>query len=232
MLFGLSLYAEPMIVQMYAGFNSADQVPAMTVLVYSIADAFIRYFIYFFGIIAALIPPIIFQYQTKESWALAVDELILSLPVLGKVMSVFYEIQMLRIIALAKDARMTDITAFSLAAESQSNLVYKKMLEGLRYASMQNQDLSLVFAQNIYLSEDVSQVYALARAGNSIGPMFQRLALSKEEHMKSLLKQAETMSGVLNKAIMLGLVGAMAFTFYFPMMSVSSLATKGALKGG
>lgn len=198
--------------------------------VFAMANFFIAYALYILGIIVAAISPVVYKYTTDENWRYIIDETILGLPIIGKPLSVYYEIQFLRIISLAKKAKLPDIEAFELARESQTNLLYKNMLENIQKALRRSEDLSTVFAQNPYLSEDVSQIYKLAVKSNSIADMFLQLAESKEEHIGYMLTNAEKYADIANKFIISGLAIAMAYMFYFPLLQVSTIATQGASK--
>ena len=140
----------------------------------------------------------------------------------------FYEIQFLRTVSLAKRAGMTDQDALELAREGQTNIIFQNMVSGLIQALVNNKDFTGVYTQNRYLSEDVAIVHRLA--GNDVAKRFRGLAEGKEEHIVYILAESEKHSALANRFIMAGLIALMASLFYFPLMKVSTIISSGAAK--
>ena len=210
-------FALPPMVRLFDEFEA--ELPWTTRLLIGITDFSTDYGRYvFFGAVAAILLTTV--YVSRPSGRRQMHKILLGLPILGKINSQGIVARMSRTMSTLIAAGLALPEVIRLSQETIGNVILREALEGVREEVLQGRGLSEPLARVRYFPKMLSH---LVRVGEETGTLENHLATVADFYEEEVDRAMETMTTMLEPALIIfigGIVGFVAVSVIMPMYSL------------
>lgn len=219
----LTVYIFPKIVPIFESVKA--ELPLSTRLLMTISNFLSDFgWVLVLGIIALAITFVVLM--RVKSFHLAVDAILLKLPLFGKLSRLYNLTNICRTMSLLLRSDVRIVESIELVANSTKNLVYRRELLRARERLIQGQNISSQFKVRHELFPPLlSQMVTIAESTGNLSGTFEFLAGMFEEEIDELTKTLTTLLEPILMIVMGIVVGFIAISIITPIYSITQSLT-------
>lgn len=216
----LFMFVLPRFVLMYANFDS--EMPMPTRILVNIVE----YSYFYIPILIAIGLVIYLAYRKWTSFSqgrLAMDKMILSIPIFGKIIKLYIATQVARTLSMLMGSGMSLVDTLGTTAESLNNQHYKNKLEHAKLKIQEGECFSIALNEVMLFPETSIMMIQAAEISGELYSMLEEVALYHEETLEYSLVRLMSYIEPLIMLLMGVFVGGIIFVMYLPIFSVADI---------
>lgn len=217
----IMLYVIPAFKDLFSSFGA--DLPAPTLLVIWLSDAFVKFWWLVFGIIFGAIFGTMFFFKRSPKFQEQVDRLLLKLPVLGEVVQKATIARWARTLATMFTAGVPLVEALDSVGGASGNQVYAEATKRIQAEVSTGSSLSFAMQRTNLFPNMVMQMTAIGEESGSLDHMLDKVADFYEEEVDNAVA---AMSSLLEPVIMIVLgvlIGGLVVAMYMPIFKMGQV---------
>jgi len=215
----MTIYLFPKLTPVFKSLNV--DLPLVTRMLIFSSDFFLKYWIVLILSLVVSITAFVFLMRLK-SFRFNINKISLKVPILGALLKNYHIINICRTLGILCKSQVRVLEAVTIAADTSTNLVYRKELQNLHRSIAKGGNISKHFEKHPKLFPGMlSQMIAI---GETTGNLSDTLLYLTEIYEQELDEQAKRLSSVVEPAMMLFmglLVGFVAVSIITPIYAVT-----------
>nr|WP_294866133.1 type II secretion system F family protein [uncultured Pseudogulbenkiania sp.] len=217
----IMLYVIPAFKDLFSSFGA--DLPAPTLLVIWLSDAFVKFWWLVFGIIFGAIFGTMFFFKRSPKFQEQVDRLLLKLPVLGEVVQKATIARWSRTLATMFTAGVPLVEALDSVGGASGNQVYAEATKRIQAEVSTGSSLSFAMQRTNLFPNMVMQMTAIGEESGSLDHMLDKVADFYEEEVDNAVA---AMSSLMEPVIMIVLgvlIGGLVIAMYMPIFKMGQV---------
>ncbi|EEG10474.1 type II secretion system F family protein [Pseudogulbenkiania ferrooxidans] len=217
----IMLYVIPAFKDLFSSFGA--DLPAPTLLVIWLSDAFVKFWWLVFGIIFGIIFGTMFFFKRSPKFQEQVDRLLLKLPVLGEVVQKATIARWSRTLATMFTAGVPLVEALDSVGGASGNQVYAEATKRIQAEVSIGSSLSFAMQRTNLFPNMVMQMTAIGEESGSLDHMLDKVADFYEEEVDNAVA---AMSSLMEPVIMIVLgvlIGGLVVAMYMPIFKMGQV---------
>ncbi|PCH60517.1 MAG: type II secretion system protein F [Gammaproteobacteria bacterium] len=217
----LLIFVVPQFKSVFEGFGA--DLPAMTLFVVAISEAFQAYWYIIFGGIAAAGFVFVNAHRKSRKVRNAVDRLVLKTPVIGNILHKAAIARFARTLSTMFAAGVPLVESMTNVAGAAGNVVYSDAILRIRDEVSTGTALNAAMAHTGVFPNMVNQMVAIGEESGSLDAMLSKVADFYEEEVDNLV---DSMASLIEPMIMafLGIVvGGLVIAMYLPIFKLGEV---------
>jgi len=217
----LLIFVIPQFKSMFEGFGA--DLPAMTMFVVDLSNAFQKYWYLIFGAIFGIIYT--FMYFKKRSKALndLLDRFVLKVPVFGEIVTKATIARFARTLSTMFAAGMPLVEALATVAEACGNVVYGKAIMQMRDDVAVGTQMNVSMKQSGLFPNMVVQMLAIGEETGAVDSMLSKVADFFEEEVDTMVDGLSSLLEPMIMAILGVLIGGLVVAMYLPIFKMGEV---------
>lgn len=217
----LLIFVVPQFNQMFANFGAT--LPLYTRGIIQLATYVKTYGLLVLGIISVGI--VVLKYAQKHSPTVArkIDNLLLRLPYLKKLIIKHNLAQIMRTVGLAFKAGVPLLEALNLSTETVRNLIYQQALITVAQQITQGKSLHLAISENALFPERVVRFITIGEESGTLDEMLLRLTEHYEMEIKNITENINNLLEPLITILLGIIIGGIVIGMYLPIFSLGKI---------
>jgi type IV pilus assembly protein PilC len=217
----LLIFVVPQFESLFKGFGA--DLPAFTVFVLNLSEAFQQYWYMIFGGIAAVGVAFVQGKRRSPAFNHFLDRLSLRLPIVGNILTKAAYARFARTLATMFAAGVPLVEALESVAGATGNIVYEKAVLAMRDQVSSGQQLQLTMKQTNLFPNMMVQMVAIGEEAGSLDTMLSKVADFYEEEVDNAIDSLSSLLEPLIMAILGILVGGLVIAMYLPIFKLGSV---------
>ncbi len=217
----LLLFVVPQFKAIFENFGA--DLPAFTLFVMSISDAFINYWYLIFGAIIAAILGFLEAKRRSHKFNHFLDRLILRFPIIGNIMNKAAVARFARTLATMFAAGVPLVEALSSVAGAAGNIVYSNAILTIKEDVATGQQLQLAMRQTNLFPNMVVQMVAIGEESGALDSMLNKAADFYEEEVDAAVDGLSSLIEPLIMAFLGVVVGGLVIAMYLPIFKLGAV---------
>lgn len=216
----LLLFVVPQFASLFASFGA--ELPLLTRLIIRLSHFIANYWLFFLSVFLASIYGILFCKNRLTRLALALDDILLKLPVLGTVFQKSILARFSRTLAITFSAGLPLVEALKLVETVTGNLVYAQATTQIREELSKGQQMQIALKNTCLFPDMVIQLVAIGEESGELEFMLTKIADFYEEEVNCV---TDTLTNLLEPIIItfLGvMIGSVVLAMYLPIFKLGS----------
>jgi type IV pilus assembly protein PilC len=205
---------------MFADFGAADQMPALTKMVISISNNFVKWLPYLIvGAIAFGVSASWAYKQPKGRWA--THKALLVMPLIGTVMRKIAVARFTRTLGTLLSSGVPILDALEIVASSAGNDVVEKSIMDARARIAEGRNLSEPLAETKVFPSMVVQMIAVGEQTGALDTMLNKIADFYEEEVDVAVAALTSLLEPIMMVVIGGVCGVMLIAMYLPIFEIA-----------
>ena len=217
----LLIFVVPQFKSVFEGFGA--DLPAMTLFVVSISEAFQAYWYIIFGGIAAAVFLFINAHRKSKKVRDAVDRLILKMPVIGNILHKAAIARFARTLSTMFAAGVPLVESMGSVAGAAGNVVYSNAILRVRDEVSTGTALNAAMTHTGVFPNMVNQMVAIGEESGSLDAMLGKVADFYEEEVDNLVDSMASLIEPIIMAFLGVVVGGLVIAMYLPIFKLGEV---------
>jgi type IV pilus assembly protein PilC len=217
----LLIFVVPQFESLFKGFGA--DLPAFTMFVLNLSEAFQQYWYMIFGGVAAVGVAFVQGKRRSPAFNHFLDRLSLRLPIVGNILTKAAYARFARTLATMFAAGVPLVEALESVAGATGNIVYEKAVLAMRDQVSSGQQLQLTMKQTNLFPNMMVQMVAIGEEAGSLDTMLSKVADFYEEEVDNAIDSLSSLLEPLIMAILGILVGGLVIAMYLPIFKLGSV---------
>jgi len=217
----LLIFVVPQFKSVFEGFGA--DLPAMTLFVVSISEAFQAYWYIIFGGIAAAVFLFINAHRKSKKVRDAADRLILKMPVIGNILHKAAIARFARTLSTMFAAGVPLVESMGSVAGAAGNVVYSNAILRVRDEVSTGTALNAAMTHTGVFPNMVNQMVAIGEESGSLDAMLGKVADFYEEEVDNLVDSMASLIEPMIMAFLGVVVGGLVIAMYLPIFKLGEV---------
>ncbi|MBL1433564.1 MAG: type II secretion system F family protein [Gammaproteobacteria bacterium] len=217
----LLIFVVPQFKSVFEGFGA--DLPAMTLFVVSISEAFQAYWYIIFGGIAAAVFLFINAHRKSKKVRDAADRLILKMPVIGNILHKAAIARFARTLSTMFAAGVPLVGSMGSVAGAAGNVVYSNAILRVRDEVSTGTALNAAMTHTGVFPNMVNQMVAIGEESGSLDAMLGKVADFYEEEVDNLVDSMASLIEPMIMAFLGVVVGGLVIAMYLPIFKLGEV---------
>ncbi|MBS0543778.1 MAG: type II secretion system F family protein [Proteobacteria bacterium] len=217
----MMLFVIPEFKNVFSSFGA--DLPGPTLIVIGMSDFFVQYWYLLFGVLFAVIAGIIFTYKRSEAVQIAVDRLILKLPVVGDIVRKATVARWTRTLSTMFAAGVPLVEALDSVGGASGNHVYVTATQEIQTEVSTGSSLTVAMQNSRVFPSMVVQMVSIGEESGQLDSMLSKVADFFEQEVDDAVAG---LSQLLEPMIMVFLgtvIGGLVVAMYLPIFKLGSV---------
>ncbi|NOX27106.1 MAG: type II secretion system F family protein [Gammaproteobacteria bacterium] len=217
----LLIFVVPQFKSVFEGFGA--DLPALTLFVVSLSEAFQEYWYFIFGGIAAAGFVFVSAHRKSKKVRDAVDRLKLKLPIVGNILHKAAIARFARTLSTMFAAGVPLVESMTSVAGAAGNVVYSDAILRIRDEVSTGTNLNSAMAHTGIFPNMVNQMVAIGEESGSLDAMLSKVADFYEEEVDNLVDSMASLIEPMIMAFLGVVVGGLVIAMYLPIFKLGEV---------
>lgn len=217
----LLIFVVPQFEELFRGFGA--DLPAFTLLVIHLSDAFQRYWWLILGGLSAAAMAFVQAHKRSQKIAYGVDRVSLRIPIIGAILRKAALARFARTLSTMFAAGVPLVDALESVAGATGNRVYGRAVLAMREEVASGQQLQWAAGRTGLFPHMVVQMIAIGEEAGSLDAMLAKVADFYEEEVDNAIDSLSSLLEPLIMVILGVLVGGLVIAMYLPIFKLGSV---------
>lgn len=217
----LLIFVVPQFEELFRGFGA--DLPAFTLLVIHLSDAFQQYWWLILGGVAAAAVAFVQAHKRSPRVAHAVDRVSLRIPVIGAILRKAALARFARTLSTMFAAGVPLVDALESVSGATGNRVYGQAVRAMREEVASGQQLQWAAGRTELFPHMVVQMIAIGEEAGSLDAMLAKVADFYEEEVDNAIDSLSSLLEPLIMVVLGVLVGGLVIAMYLPIFKLGSV---------
>ena len=217
----MMLFVIPEFKSVFSSFGA--ELPVPTLMVIAISDAFVAYWYLIFGALIAALVAIAWSYKRSTAMQIAVDRLVLRIPVIGAIIRKATVARWTRTLSTMFAAGVPLVEALTSVAGATGNIVYENAVLRIRDEVATGTRLQQAMENTGMFPNMVIQMVAVGEEAGALDEMSGKVATFYEADVDNAVDSMSSLLEPLIMAILGVLVGGLVIAMYLPIFKLGAV---------
>jgi len=217
----IMLFVVPEFKNVFTSFGA--DLPAPTLMVIAISDAFVAYWYILFGIIAATVIGISAMYKRSEAMQIAVDRAVLQLPVVGDIIRKATIARWTRTLATMFAAGVPLVEALDSVGGASGNHVYVTATRQIQTEVSTGTSLTVAMQNATVFPSMVVQMVSIGEESGQLDSMLSKVADFFEQEVDDAVAGLSTLLEPIIMVFLGVVIGGLVVAMYLPIFKLGQV---------
>ncbi|WP_407278589.1 type II secretion system F family protein [Aromatoleum evansii] len=217
----IMLFVVPEFKKVFASFGA--ELPAPTMMVIGISDAFVEYWYIIFGIIAGVITGISYTYKRSTAMQIALDRIILKLPVVGDIVLKATIARWTRTLSTMFAAGVPLVEALDSVGGASGNYVYQTATKQIQNEVSTGTSLTVAMQNSSVFPSMVVQMVSIGEESGQLDSMLGKVADFFEQEVDDAVAGLSTLLEPLIMVFLGTVIGGLVVAMYLPIFKLGQV---------
>ncbi|MBI4490040.1 MAG: type II secretion system F family protein [Deltaproteobacteria bacterium] len=216
----LLLYVIPVFAELYGSMGKA--LPAPTQITINISNWFRSYFLYMVGVIAGIAVALRMYYRTEQG-QMAIDNLLLKLPVVGDLLRKVAVARFSQNMSILLSSGVPILDGLAITAKTAGNKVIEKAVMDTRVSISRGKTIAEPLAESKIFPPLVCQMVAIGENTGALDSMLKKVAEFYEEEVDNAVANLTALMEPTIMVVLGVILGGLVVSMYLPIFQLGSL---------
>ena len=217
----IMIFVIPAFKQVFTSFGA--DLPAPTLFVMAISDVFVAYWYLIFGAMGGGIYAFFYAWKRSEAMQMAMDRLLLRLPVFGNLIRKSVIARWTRTLATMFAAGVPLVESLDSVGGAAGNYVYKKGTRQIQSEVSTGTSLTSAMQNSELFPNMVNQMVAIGEESGSLDSMLGKVADFFEAEVDDAVEALSSLMEPIIMVILGTLIGGMVIAMYLPIFKLGAV---------
>ena len=217
----IMIFVIPAFKQVFTSFGA--DLPAPTLFVMAISDVFVAYWYLIFGALGIGIYAFFYIWKRSEAMQMAMDRLLLRLPVFGSLIRKSVIARWTRTLATMFAAGVPLVESLDSVGGAAGNYVYKKGTRQIQSEVSTGSSLTAAMQNSELFPNMVNQMVAIGEESGSLDSMLGKVADFFEAEVDDAVEALSSLMEPLIMVVLGTLIGGMVIAMYLPIFKLGAV---------
>lgn len=217
----IMLFVVPEFKKVFASFGA--ELPAPTMIVIGISDAFVENWYIVFGIIAAVVMGIGYMYKRSPAMQIALDRIILKLPVVGEIVKKATVARWTRTLSTMFAAGVPLVEALESVGGASGNYVYLTATKQIQTEVSTGTSLTVAMQNANVFPSMVVQMVSIGEESGQLDSMLGKVADFFEQEVDDAVAGLSTLLEPLIMVFLGTVIGGLVVAMYLPIFKLGQV---------
>lgn len=217
----IMLFVIPQFKKVFASFGA--DLPAPTLMVIALSDAFIAYWYIIFGALAAGGYAFVRALKRSETLQFAMDRVLLRLPVFGELLRKAAVARWARTLSTMSAAGVPLVEALDSVAVAAGNRVYEKATNAIHSEVSTGTSLTIAMQNTGVFANMVIQMISIGEEAGQLDSMLGKVADFYEQEVDDAVDSLSSLMEPLIMVFLGTLIGGLVVAMYLPIFKIASV---------
>lgn len=217
----MMLFVIPEFKNVFTSFGA--DLPGPTLLVIGMSDFFVKYWYVLFGLVIAVIAGIIFTYKRSQAVQIAVDRMILKLPVVGDVVRKATVARWTRTLSTMFAAGVPLVEALDSVGGASGNHVYVTATREIQSEVSTGSSLTVAMQNSRVFPSMVVQMVSIGEESGQLDSMLSKVADFFEQEVDDAVAGLSQLLEPLIMVFLGTVIGGLVVAMYLPIFKLGSV---------
>lgn len=217
----IMLFVVPEFKKVFASFGA--ELPAPTMVVIGMSDAFVAYWYVVFGIIAGVITGISYTYKRSTAMQIALDRIILKLPVVGDIVLKATIARWTRTLSTMFAAGVPLVEALDSVGGAAGNYVYLTATKQIQTEVSTGTSLTVAMQNSNVFPSMVVQMVSIGEESGQLDSMLGKVADFFEQEVDDAVAGLSTLLEPLIMVFLGVVIGGLVVAMYLPIFKLGQV---------
>lgn len=217
----IMIFVIPAFKQVFTSFGA--DLPAPTLFVMAISDVFVAYWYLIFGALGIGIYAFFYIWKRSEAMQMAMDRLLLRLPVFGSLIRKSVIARWTRTLATMFAAGVPLVESLDSVGGAAGNYVYKKGTRQIQSEVSTGSSLTSAMQNSELFPNMVNQMVAIGEESGSLDSMLGKVADFFEAEVDDAVEALSSLMEPLIMVVLGTLIGGMVIAMYLPIFKLGAV---------
>jgi type IV pilus assembly protein PilC len=214
----IMIFVIPEFKSLFTGFGA--DLPAPTLVVIAISDFFVKYWYLMFGAAAAAVYAFIMALKRSEKLQIAVDRMLLRLPVFGDILRKATIARWSRTLATMFSAGVPLVEALDSVGGASGNHVYRLATKEIQTEVSTGTSLTIAMQNASIFPVMVVQMVSIGEESGQLDTMLSKVADFYEQEVDDAVEALSSLIEPMIMVILGTLIGGMVVAMYLPIFKI------------
>jgi len=217
----IMLFVVPEFKSVFTSFGA--DLPAPTLMVIAISDAFVAYWYIIFGILAAIVVGISAMYKRSTAMQIAVDRMVLQLPVVGDIIRKATIARWTRTLSTMFAAGVPLVEALESVGGASGNYVYLTATRQIQTEVSTGTSLTVSMQNATVFPSMVVQMVSIGEESGQLDSMLSKVADFFEQEVDDAVAGLSTLLEPLIMVFLGTVIGGLVVAMYLPIFKLGQV---------
>lgn len=217
----IMLFVVPEFKNVFTSFGA--DLPAPTLMVIAISDAFVAYWYIIFGILAAIVAGISAMYKRSAAMQIAVDRMVLQLPVVGDIIRKATIARWTRTLSTMFAAGVPLVEALESVGGASGNYVYLTATRQIQTEVSTGTSLTVSMQNATVFPSMVVQMVSIGEESGQLDSMLSKVADFFEQEVDDAVAGLSTLLEPLIMVFLGTVIGGLVVAMYLPIFKLGQV---------
>ncbi|KAI5913576.1 type II secretion system F family protein [Thauera sp. 2A1] len=217
----MMLFVIPEFKNVFTSFGA--DLPGPTLLVIGMSDFFVKYWYVLFGLVIAVIAGIIFTYKRSQAVQIAVDRMILKLPVVGDIVRKATVARWTRTLSTMFAAGVPLVEALDSVGGASGNHVYVTATREIQSEVSTGSSLTVAMQNSRVFPSMVVQMVSIGEESGQLDSMLSKVADFFEQEVDDAVAGLSQLLEPLIMVFLGTVIGGLVVAMYLPIFKLGSV---------
>ena len=217
----IMIFVIPAFKQVFTSFGA--DLPAPTLFVMAVSDVFVAYWYLIFGAMGGGIYAFFYAWKRSEAMQMAMDRLLLRLPVFGSLIRKSVIARWTRTLATMFAAGVPLVESLDSVGGAAGNYVYKKGTRQIQSEVSTGTSLTSAMQNSELFPNMVNQMVAIGEESGSLDSMLGKVADFFEAEVDDAVEALSSLMEPIIMVILGTLIGGMVIAMYLPIFKLGAV---------
>ncbi|WP_332671528.1 type II secretion system F family protein [Aromatoleum sp.] len=217
----IMLFVVPEFKNVFTSFGA--DLPAPTLMVIAISDAFVAYWYIIFGILAAIVVSISAMYKRSPAMQIAVDRMVLQLPVVGDIIRKATIARWTRTLSTMFAAGVPLVEALESVGGASGNYVYLTATRQIQTEVSTGTSLTVSMQNSSVFPSMVVQMVSIGEESGQLDSMLSKVADFFEQEVDDAVAGLSTLLEPLIMVFLGTVIGGLVVAMYLPIFKLGQV---------
>ena len=217
----IMIFVIPAFKQVFTSFGA--DLPAPTLFVMAISDVFVAYWYIIFGAMGIGIYAFFYAWKRSEAMQMAMDRLLLRLPVFGSLIRKSVIARWTRTLATMFAAGVPLVESLDSVGGAAGNYVYKKGTRQIQSEVSTGTSLTSAMQNSELFPNMVNQMVAIGEESGSLDSMLGKVADFFEAEVDDAVEALSSLMEPIIMVVLGTLIGGMVIAMYLPIFKLGAV---------
>ncbi len=217
----IMLFVVPEFKSVFTSFGA--DLPAPTLMVIAISDAFVAYWYIIFGILAAIVVGISAMYKRSTAMQIAVDRMVLQLPVVGEIIRKATIARWTRTLSTMFAAGVPLVEALESVGGASGNYVYLTATRQIQTEVSTGTSLTVSMQNATVFPSMVVQMVSIGEESGQLDSMLSKVADFFEQEVDDAVAGLSTLLEPLIMVFLGTVIGGLVVAMYLPIFKLGQV---------
>lgn len=217
----IMLFVVPEFKNVFTSFGA--DLPAPTLMVIAISDAFVAYWYIIFGIIAAAVTTISYMYKRSNAMQIAVDKIVLQLPVVGDIIRKATVARWTRTLSTMFAAGVPLVEALDSVGGASGNYIYLMATRQIQTEVSTGTSLTVAMQNANVFPSMVVQMVSIGEESGQLDSMLSKVADFFEQEVDDAVAGLSTLLEPIIMVFLGTVIGGLVVAMYLPIFKLGQV---------